>query len=73
MSGIALETLRKSFQMVSEISSRHTRSHDEEKLYAPKFRLEMTKRSFGARPLTAWNNLPLIVKTHPPLNISRKH
>lgn len=51
--------------LTSEISTRHTRSHDTYQLYVPKPNCELFRRSFMYSGAVIWNNLPVHVKNAP--------
>ena len=72
MHDIAPENLKKYLILISSVSKRQTRQTEDDKLYVPKNRLEMTKRSFFYRAVHAWNSSPLYVRCSPTLDCSKE-
>ena len=67
MTDLLPEKLKKNFKLVSEVSSRDTRHSTGHKLYVPKPRLELTKKSFIYNGAMLWNSLPDHVRYAPGL------
>ena len=65
LNGLAPKRLERLFTRISEVTHRLTRYNEGDKLYIPKPRLELTKKSFRYRAATLWNNLPEYIKTAP--------
>ena len=72
LNGLAPERLKMYFTPVSDVSARNTRETDENLLYLPKCRLELTKKSFSYRAIKLWNNLPLYIRQAPTLDCFKK-
>ena len=62
LNGLSPLAISEKFKYVHEISSRETRQSNDMKLYIPKPRLELIKRSFIYRASMLWNDLPIHVR-----------
>ena len=68
LNGLSPPALGNKFTFIHDVSSKTTRQSQDLKLYIPKPRLELTKKSFVFRASALWNELPIHVRQCDSLN-----